>query len=201
MKKRTFKISDILFVTFIALFLIPQTRKPFLVIAGKVRAKLSPLTVVAREEREQLEPFVYHLKDLDDGFAQVPIGKGNIVFLSYWATWCPPCIAEFPSIAHLYADYGNRVEFVLISNEDPQNIRRFLKERNFSLPVFVPNMKAPKELYEKTIPTNYIIDHKGKIVVKEQGASDWNSPKIRQALDKLLQESSNAQKQKTLSNS
>ncbi len=186
MKKRKFKISDIIFVVFIIILIVPQTRRPILVVANKVRAKLSSLTVVAKGEQEQLKPFTYALENLDGDNLNVEIGKGEVVFISYWATWCPPCIAEFPSIDALYQDYGDKINFVMISNENPEKIRKFLEKKNFSVPAVVPKMEAPEELYEKTIPTNYIIDASGKIIIKEKGATDWNSEKVRQILDGLI---------------
>ena len=47
-------------------------------------------------------------------------------------------------------------------------------------------MDAPEALYERSIPTNYIIDKTGNIVLKEQGAANWNSDKVRKLLDNLL---------------
>ncbi|UWX54792.1 hypothetical protein NYZ99_18680 [Maribacter litopenaei] len=61
-------------------------------------------------------------------------------------------------------------------------------------------MNPPKDLYEKTIPTNYIIDHTGKIVIKEKGASNWNSEKIRNVLDALIAERDSSDHKKALSN-
>ena len=186
MKNRKFKISDIIFVVFIIILIVPQTRRPILVVANKVRAKLSSLTVVAKGEQEQLKPFTYALENLNGDNLNVEIGKGEVVFISYWATWCPPCIAEFPSIDALYKDYGDKINFVMISNEDPEKIRKFLEKKNFAVPAFIPKMEAPEDLYEKTIPTNYIIDASGKIIIKEKGATDWNSEKVRQILDGLI---------------
>lgn len=199
MKKSKFKISDILFVVFILLLIIPQTRKPIMVAASKVRAKVSSLTVVAKDEQEQIMPFVYRLEDLDGNQVNVKVGDGEITFISYWATWCPPCIAELPSIDALYQDYRDKISFLMISNEDPEIINFFLEKKNFSVPAVVSNMNPPKDLYEKTIPTNYIIDHTGKIVVKEKGASDWNSEIVRKILDGLIKERETYWNKKTLS--
>ncbi|MDC6388067.1 TlpA disulfide reductase family protein [Maribacter sp. PR1] len=199
MKNRKLRLSDIIFIVFIILFIVPQTRRPILVMANKVRAKFSSLTVVAKGEQEQLGPFTYTLDGLDGENLNVDIGRGEVVFISYWATWCPPCIAEFPSIDALYKDYGDKINFVMISNEDPEKIRKFLKKKNFAVPAVIPKMEPPKDLYEKTIPTNYIIDHTGKIIVKEKGALDWNSQKVRKVLDDLIAKKESDKKQKTLS--
>ncbi len=114
------------------------------------------------------------------------VGEGEVVFLSYWATWCPPCIAELPSIEKLYADYRYKIKFILITNEDPKVVQKFLAKKKFNLPVFLPQMETPSELFEPSIPTNYIIDQNGTIILKEKGASNWNSIQVREAIDNLL---------------
>ncbi|MBQ4913172.1 TlpA family protein disulfide reductase [Maribacter sp. MMG018] len=180
------KIGNVLFWVFIVLMIVPQTRSPIMVAINKVRVLVFSPDVLGREKQGQLEPFTYKLTSLDGTYVDKQIGKGNVVFISYWATWCPPCIAEMPSIQSLYEDYGDKVDFLLISNEDPEVISDFLEKKQFGIPAYVPRMNAPYNLFERTLPTNYIIDKEGKIVVKEKGASDWNSQKIRNVLDMLL---------------
>ena len=125
---------------------------------------------------------------LDGLSKEVAVGSGKVTFISYWATWCPPCIAELPSIASLYKDYGNRIQFLLITNERPAVVEQFLIKKNFNLPAVIPQMETPEALFERSIPTNYIIDGNGTIVIKEKGASDWNSKNVRTTLDALLAE-------------
>ncbi|ASV30396.1 TlpA family protein disulfide reductase [Maribacter cobaltidurans] len=186
MKKGKIKVSDILFVVFIVLLIVPQTRTSIMVMLNQLKVELFSPGLEPEEEQLKLNPFVYQLENLKGEKSYVKVGDGDITFMSYWATWCPPCIAEFPSIDDLYQDYGDKINFVMISNEDPEKIRKFLEKKNFSVPAVVPKMEAPEDLYEKTIPTNYIIDASGKIIIKEKGASDWNSEKVRQILDGLI---------------
>ncbi|WP_396636458.1 TlpA family protein disulfide reductase [Maribacter sp. R77961] len=188
MKKRKFSFSDILFVVFIGLLLFPQTRTPIQVALNKVRVAVFSPSVLDGEERTQLQPFTYRVATMDGAQLSVPIGDGKITFISYWATWCPPCIAELPSIQKLHADYGEQVTFLLLTNEKPETVKRFLKKKALDLPVFIPQMKAPEALYETSIPTNYVLDQKGKIIIKETGAANWNSKRVRQLLNNLLQE-------------
>jgi thiol-disulfide isomerase/thioredoxin len=188
MKKRKFSFSDILFVVFIGLLLFPQTRTPIQVALNKVRVAVFSPSVLDGEERIQLQPFTYRVASMDGVPKSVPIGDGKITFISYWATWCPPCIAELPSIQKLHSDYGEQVTFLLLTNEKPESVQRFLKKKALDLPVFIPQMKAPEALYETSIPTNYVLDQKGKIIIKETGAADWNSKRVRQLLNNLLQE-------------
>ena len=146
---------------------------------------LSPSTLDP-EEQILVTPFDYKLYDLNANALEVGIGKGKVTFLSYWATWCPPCLAELPGIQELYSRYGDRIEFVLITSENPEVVNRFLDKKNYDLPVYLPRMNTPEVLSERSIPTNYIIDAKGKILVKEQGAVDWTSEKVREILEKNI---------------
>lgn len=184
--KRKFKASDIAFAILIVLLLVPQTRKPIQVALNKVRVHILSPSAMDVEDQFQLSPFDYNVISLDEAPKSIEIGKGEVTFLSYWATWCPPCIAEMPSIQSLYADYGEKINFVLLTNEEPDKVKAFLDKKGYKLPVFIPQMNAPEALFEKSIPTNYIIDQNGKIIIKEQGASDWNSETVRTALDTLL---------------
>lgn len=188
MKKKTLTPSNIIFAVFIVLLIIPQTRTAMQVVLNKVRVQLLSPSALEKTAQIQLEPFQYQMIDLNGNAITTEIGQGKVVFLSYWATWCPPCIAELPSIQKLYDDYGDEIEFVLLTEEAPETVREFLEKREYNLPAFVPRMPIPKALYERSIPTNYIIDKRGKVVVKEQGATDWNSEKVRGIVGTLLQE-------------
>ncbi|GMN07688.1 hypothetical protein MTsPCn5_30770 [Croceitalea sp. MTPC5] len=186
MKKRKFKISDILFGLFILLLLVPQTRKPIQVALNSLKVIVWTPSALAEEYQTQIAPFDYQLATVDGAETSISIGKGKVTFISYWATWCPPCIAELPSIQKLYNDYGNQVDFVLITDESVEKVKAFLAKKQYELPVFISRMPAPTMLSEPSIPTNYLVDQNGKIVIKEKGASDWNSKKVREVLDGLL---------------
>ena len=186
MKKKKLGIKDFLFVAIIALLIIPQTRTPIQVAINKLKVQIFSPSAYEAEEQTQLEPFVYKVKSIDGLSRDAKVGQGKVTFISYWATWCPPCIAELPSIEKLYTDYGNKVDFVLITNEEPDKVRRFLERKELNIPAVFPQMETPEILYERSIPTNYIIDKTGKIVIKEKGAADWNSTQVRETLDQLL---------------
>ncbi|WP_276166615.1 TlpA family protein disulfide reductase [Zobellia alginiliquefaciens] len=186
MKKRKLSISDGVLLVFILLLVIPQTRKPIQVALNSVKMQFFSPSKISEENQTVIEPFNYRVETLNGENISLEIGKGRVTFIGYWATWCPPCIAEMPSIQKLYDDYGESVNFILLTNEAPETVRSFLDKKDFDLPVYIPKMQAPKKLYETSIPTNYIIDKKGKMSVKETGATDWNAEKIRQILNELI---------------
>lgn len=190
MKRKRPKISSLLFAAFLVLLVIPQTRMPIQVAVNQMKLWVwSPSTLDAGDQI-QLTPFDYGLLALDGSPRTAEIGKGKVTFISYWATWCAPCIAELPQIAALYADYGDQVQFLLINQEPLPVVRQFLEKKGLELPVFLPRMRAPKELFSRSIPTNYVIDAQGAIRIKETGAADWNSTRVRTLLDELLPEGS-----------
>ncbi len=190
MKYKKIKWSNLIFILMILLFIIPQSRKFIQVSLNKLVVNYSPFVPkeLALEKQIQLTPFDYKVKTLDGISVSNPVGNGKVTFISYWATWCPPCIAELPSIEKLYADYGNKVTFLLITNEKTTTVEDFIERKKFNIPAVIPEIETPEKLRERTIPTTYIIDSRGKVIIKEQGAADWNSNKIRDLLDVLLSE-------------
>ncbi|APQ17283.1 TlpA family protein disulfide reductase [Maribacter hydrothermalis] len=186
MKKRKIKISDIIFVVFILLLIIPQTRTPIQVAVNKLKVAVWSPSIQDEGNQNEVSPFQYAVIDLQGNTKSIGIGKGRVTFLSYWATWCPPCIAELPGIQELYKDYGGKVNFVLLTQEEPEKVQRFVSKKGYELPIYFPQMQTPEILEENSIPTNYVIDANGKIIIKETGAADWNSKKVRKLLDELL---------------
>lgn len=113
--------------------------------------------------------------------------RGQVVFLNFWGSWCPPCVAEMPSIQKLHETYGDNIRIVLITmNDKPEKFVPFLQEKNYSMPVYEANSLIPKVLIPKSFPTTYIIDKNGEVVLKEIKSVDWNSKEIHDLIKKLL---------------
>lgn len=151
---------------------------------GRVLARMS----VSNKTDSLLENRVYSWELLDAEGMPVTFGavKGQVVFLNFWATWCKPCIQEMPEIQKLYNDYGSEVAFLLVTKEDSSKVKPFLNRRKFDIPIFYSKSDIPKKIDSKTLPTTYIIDKNGKIIVAESGAKPWNSEKYRTLIDELL---------------
>ena len=112
--------------------------------------------------------------------------KGQVIFLNFWATWCKPCLKEMPEIQKLYEDYGSKVTFLLVTQENTKKVKSFLDRRKLELPIYYSRDGIPNEIASKTLPTTYIIDKEGTITVAESGARTWNSPQYRRLLDELI---------------
>ena len=114
--------------------------------------------------------------------------KNKVIFINYWATWCPPCVAEMPSIQSLYNDYNDKIAFVFITSDSKEKVENFYKSNNYKLPTYSLASTPPSILNTRSLPTTFIVDKNGRLVLKETGASNWNSSKERQLLDNLLAE-------------
>ena len=112
--------------------------------------------------------------------------KGKVVFVNLWATWCPPCIAEFQTIQDLYNDYNEKVVFLLVSDESPETIKKFLAKKGYEIQIFNPLTDYPDGFDARSIPRTYIIDKEGYIVVDKKGAANWSSDAVRQQLDQRV---------------
>ncbi|MEJ1223865.1 TlpA family protein disulfide reductase [Sediminicola sp. 1XM1-17] len=148
----------------------------------------SSAAMVKAEMQVPLDSYKWELKDTDMQPFNLETQKGKVILVNFWATWCGPCIAEMPSMQKLYNDYGDRVAFMFVTNEKEQKVLDFLEKKGYELPVYFPQSKEPKILSYKLLPTTYIINKSGKIMVAETGAADWNSTSTRNLLDSLLEE-------------
>ena len=91
-----------------------------------------------------------------------------------------------PSLVDLYKDYKDKVQFVFLAHDDKNKVIDYLKKNKFNLPVYFEKTKAPTALNSLSLPTTYLIDKHSNIVIKEVGAADWDSKKLRNLLDTLL---------------
>ncbi|QCX39297.1 TlpA family protein disulfide reductase [Aureibaculum algae] len=114
--------------------------------------------------------------------------RGKVVFINYWATWCPPCIAEMPMIHKLYLDYNEKLVFLFVTTDSKEKVEKFYGKNDYNFPTYNQLSKAPLQLEVSTIPTTFILDKNGKVALSEYGAVNWNSNSIRELLDKLIEE-------------
>lgn len=115
--------------------------------------------------------------------------KGKTVFLNLWATWCPPCVQEMPSIERLAAKFeGNpNVAFVLVSlDNDEEKIQEFIEKKNFRVPIYTPAGSIPPLFMERnSIPATFILNANGEIEKKHFESYDWDRKSVVDLINKL----------------
>ena len=153
----------------LVLFAMPTYRQGEASIAGKT-AQDFPLEVWGKPGR---------LVDL----------RGKVVILNFWATWCPPCIEETPSLNRLqkYIESRNALILGVSVDEDPAAYERFLKDQGIVFPTFrEPTRKLALDYGTPVFPDTYVIDRHGKILRKFFGPQQWDSPDMLAYFDAVL---------------
>lgn len=180
------KWSDILLIVFILALIIPQTRKPIQIFVNKL-ISFSP-SINDEGNREKIADYNWVLEDIHGKRTEFSDFRGEVVIVNFWATWCPPCLAEMPDFQKLYADYQGKVQFFFVTNEQHETVDAFLKRKRFTLPTYKMLTKAPEPMDGRELPTTYVFDKNGGVVVDKVGTADWNSGSFRNTLNKLLSE-------------
>jgi peroxiredoxin len=112
--------------------------------------------------------------------------RGQVVLLNFWATWCPPCVAEMPSMLMLHHDMPKLAILAVSVDEDPDAYSSFIARRHVDLiTVRDPDETAAKLYHSDMWPETYVIDRKGVIRRKFVGPQDWSSPEVRDYLKSL----------------
>ncbi len=144
--------------------------------------------ILKTELQLPVENYDWQLVDVTGNEFNFENTKGKVVLVNFWATWCPPCVAEMPSFQGLYDDYNDKVVFMLVAQDKVEKVSAFIAKKEYTLPVYYSKTEAPSVLSSKTIPTTYVINKEGKIIIAKTGVADWNSDKTRKMLDQLLAE-------------
>lgn len=137
-------------------------------------------------EQTKLTDYNWKLVDIDGRLLDFNDIQGQVILVNFWATWCPPCVAEMPELQKLYDDYNADVTFVFVTNDGVEKVNGFLNKNGYTLPVYFENTRTPDVLASKYLPTTYLIDKNGSIRVSKTGAAAWNSEKTRSLIATML---------------
>ncbi len=127
-------------------------------------------------------------KDKEGKVLQLSALKGKVVFINFWATWCPPCIHELPSIDQLRQSLKDNKDIVFLMVDvdgDMEKSSAFMAENKYDLPLYIAEGDIPAEFLGQSIPTTVILDKAGKIVERLEGSRDYGAPEIKKALQDI----------------
>ena len=182
------KIGDIVFWLLIIMFLIPGPRKAIMTNVNRAVLHIKTPKTINAEKQEQLTDLDYNWilawgENEPYYFSNL---RDKVIIVNFWATWCPPCVAEMPELQSLYRKYGDRVAFVLVTNEDQEVVEAFMDKNQYLMPVFYMATNPPEALAFSGYPTTFIISREGNIVSRKTGAVNWDSKSTHRILDELL---------------
>lgn len=132
----------------------------------------------------------FTLPDLRGQSRQLAALRGKVVFINVWATWCPPCIEEMPTIQRLHDRLQPRgLEILTVSLDalGPQVVTPFMQSHKLTFPVLLDPKSSVQRLYHtKGVPESFIVDKQGRLVEKIVGPRDWASPQMLALFERLL---------------
>jgi peroxiredoxin len=154
------------------------------VLAGmlqSVYAQTEPLHLVADKP-----PAVdFTLNDMDNKLHRLSDYRGRVVIVNFWASWCPPCRAELPSMERAYQALKQQGVVMLAINvgEDADTIFNFTADYPVSFPLLLDKeAKVINEYPVIGLPTSYIINPQGRLVYRVIGTREWTEPKLMKAI-------------------
>ena len=148
---------------------------------------IESLSLIKFDEKIKAQNFV--LKDLNGNLVRLDDFRGTVVFLNFWATWCPPCRVEMPSMEKLYKEFKNK-KFIILAvdmQEDSETVRKFKEKFKLSFPILLDEDGVVASFYGVSgIPATYFIDRAGYLYAAAMGARDWASEDALELIKHLL---------------
>jgi cytochrome c biogenesis protein CcmG/thiol:disulfide interchange protein DsbE len=130
--------------------------------------------------------------DLDGRQVSLSDFTGKVVLVNIWATWCPPCRDEMPSMQKLYERFkGEHFEILAVSidADGREAVAPFMQQMNLTFPALLDPEEKIRSLYAITgVPESFIIDRNGILARRVIGPLDWTTPKVFNFFKNLLQE-------------
>ena len=132
----------------------------------------------------------FRLVDLNGEPAELGNYRNQYVLLNFWATWCPPCVAEMPALEQLFQRYRERGFVVVAVSSDVEGrsiVQPFIENLGVTFPVLLdPDGKVSATYGAKSLPVSFLLDRNGRVVAAAEGAREWYSESAIEALDEII---------------
>ncbi|HEY9001666.1 MAG TPA: TlpA disulfide reductase family protein [Mucilaginibacter sp.] len=179
LKKITFSDVTTVALTLVAIALIFSTRVRTWAMMGLMLLGFYNPKIPTIKPGEKLMPAPAMVVQTVDGKTiDLQQQKGKVVFINFWATWCPPCRAEMPSVNDFYLKVKNDPNIVFLSvdvDNRLSNSSAFMKTQGYRIPVYGGNLDGlPTAFYSGTIPTTLVIDKSGLVVFNHAGKASYD---------------------------
>ncbi len=132
----------------------------------------------------------FTLPDLQGNQVQLSALRGKVIFMNIWATWCPPCVEEMPTMQRLYDRLHHRGLEVLAISIDTlgaQVVAPFMQQYQLTFPALLDPAARIQRLYRTSgVPESFIVNKRGLLVEKIIGPRDWSHPQMIAMFERLL---------------
>ena len=139
--------------------------------------------------RISTDDVAFSFRDVKGNIRSTKSLEGKVVFVNFWATWCPPCRAEMPALNELYNKFKDdeRLVFLFINEDnDPLKASAYLRSNGFEMPMVTSEGSLSPAIYRGTLPTTVVINKYGKMVYRHEGLAQYNTTTFVNQLKSLL---------------
>jgi len=181
----------LLMVLFIIVILVNPNAKSW-VLQQLMRTGFFNADIEQVDEHAERKPVEnLNFKDENGNVVSTQSLEGKVVFINFWASWCPPCRAEMPSISNLYEQFKTHpdIAFLMVNlGETQAKAEKFLKEQDYKFPLYTVNSELPQDIYDGVLPTTLILGKKGQLRYHHKGVADYDSEAFFKQITDLLKE-------------
>lgn len=186
MKTRKKTIINIVLILFVFSFFVSPMGHYGKVLLNRIFATSPP--IIEASQRESITDYDWKLKDAEWNFFNFERSKGKVVFINLWASWRLPSEAELASIQEMYDAYQGKLDFYIITNENRPPVEEFMAKHEFTFPVTYLIIGEKMPIDPDEVPSSYLIDKSGNIVIYKKKIADWSTSKVYAVLDELIAE-------------
>ena len=186
MKKGKKTLINIILILFVLSFFVTPMGHYGKILLNRIFA--SPPPVIEASQRVKLGDYDWKLKDAEWNFFNFERSKGKVIFINLWASWRLPSEAELASIQEMYDNYKGKMDFYIITNENRPPVEEFMAETGYTFPVTYLIIGEKMPIDSNKVPSSYLIDKTGNIVVYKEKIADWSNDKVYSLLDTLIAE-------------
>lgn len=183
-KKRWFSI---LFYGLLLIFIFSPAAKSWLlqqlVSTGLFKAEIK------KENKQLPAPAAFSFSDSTGKIFSSSELNGKVVLINFWASWCPPCRAEMPSLNKLYLKLRSDERFVFLfinEDEDKEKGINYIQKEHLSIPFYYRTGEISQDIFSGTLPTTIVLDKEGKVVLKHTGMAQYDTNEFIAQLKALL---------------
>lgn len=183
-------ISNLIFILFIAIVFFSTDAKTILIkglmLTGLFNAEASADIEKAKSGRPIPAGMIFRSED--GQLINLSENKGKVYFINFWATWCPPCRAEMPSINELASKIKNKdkISFIMVDVDNKMDASvNYMKKHSYNLNVYTSESSIPESIFNGTLPTTAIIGPDGTLVFHQTGMADYNNKEMINFLNTL----------------
>lgn len=173
--------------TLILLLLVVVVVATFVLFKGYSNSSNLPEPNYIEFEKQQVVSFFeWSLIGPTGKTKNIYIDQGNVMIIHFWDAKNSKSVEELETFQKLYDDYKTKAQFYFVTSNSQPEVRAFIEKNKYSFPVFFSLSPLPKPLENKIIPSTYVLNKKGRIIVDSKVSANWNSDGFRKVLDELV---------------